>query len=122
MAFAGGTLCDEAMVLAAESLGPIRSNIPLEPGWFLGPHEPANGHVMLDFGDDEMTVGRPHPIIDNALRVRRLLDDAADPSCGVLLLDVVLGHGAHPTPRPSLPPRSAGPGTTQHATFPSSSR
>jgi FdrA protein len=102
--YAGGTLCDEAMVLAAASLGPIRSNIPLEPSWRVNPGDPAEGHVMLDFGDDEMTAGRPHPMIDNALRVRRLLDEAANPTCGVLLLDVVLGHGAHPDPAAELAP------------------
>ncbi|HET9901056.1 MAG TPA: hypothetical protein VFR46_08345, partial [Actinomycetes bacterium] len=54
--------------------------------------------------DDEMTVGRPHPMIDNALRVRRLLAEADDPTCGVLLLDVVLGHGAHRDPAAELAP------------------
>jgi FdrA protein len=102
--YAGGTLCDEAMVIASDILGPVRSNIPLEPSWRLAPDEPAEGHAMLDFGDDEMTAGRPHPMIDNALRIRRLHDEAADASCGVLLLDVVLGHGAHPDPAAELAP------------------
>jgi FdrA protein len=102
--YAGGTLCDEAMFIASDALGPIRSNIPLEPDWKAAADDPATGHVMLDFGDDEMTVGRPHPMIDNALRIRRLYDEAADPSCGVLLLDVVLGYGAHADPAAELAP------------------
>ena len=38
--FSGGTLCDESMAMAAETLGPILSNTPLEPEWQLagGPH------------------------------------------------------------------------------------
>lgn len=96
--FCGGTLCDEAMLIAAEALGPIRSNIPLDPSWTLG----APGHSMIDFGDDGLTQGRAHPMIDPTLRLDRLagLDEAA----GVVLLDVVLGHGADPDPAAALAP------------------
>ncbi|TDD71383.1 FdrA family protein [Jiangella aurantiaca] len=100
--FAGGTLCDEAMLLVSAALGPVLSNIPLEPSWALEPGLPSKGHTMIDFGDDEMTRGRPHPMIDNSLRIERLLAEARDPSCGVVLLDVVLGHGAHPDPAAEL--------------------
>jgi FdrA protein len=98
--FVGGTLCDEAMLIAAAALGPIRSNIPLRPEWALGPP----GHSMIDFGDDEMTRGRAHPMIDPTLRLERLAAEAADPSTGVLLLDVVLGYGAEPDPSALLAP------------------
>ena len=50
--FSGGTLCDEAMAIAAESLGPISSNTPLEGSWVLGPDLRSPGHLMIDFGDD----------------------------------------------------------------------
>ena len=33
--YTGGTLCDEAMLLLSEQLGPIASNIPLKPEWAL---------------------------------------------------------------------------------------
>ena len=96
--FAGGTLCDEAMVIATERLGAVRSNIPLRPQWRLDPHAPADGHVMIDFGDDELTAGRVHPMIDQSLRLERLAAESDDPGTAVILLDVVLGHGAHPDP------------------------
>jgi FdrA protein len=102
--FSGGSLCDEAMVIAAEALGPIASNIPLDPAWLLGPAERPHGHAMLDLGDDAMTLGRPHPMIDPTLRLQCLATDAADPTVGVILLDVVLGHGAHPDPAAALAP------------------
>jgi FdrA protein len=105
--FAGGTLCDEAMVIAAEALGPIRSNIPLEPEWALPPGQTTDGHLMIDFGDDALTQGRAHPMIDQRTRLDRLAVEAADPSAGVLLLDVVLGHGAHPDPASELAPAVA---------------
>jgi len=96
--FAGGTLCDEAMVIASERLGAVRSNIPLRPQWRVDPHASADGHVMIDFGDDELTVGRAHPMIDQSLRLERLAAEADDPATAVILLDIVLGHGAHPDP------------------------
>ena len=41
-------------------------------------------------------------MIDPSLRLERIAVEAADPTCGVLLLDLVLGHGAHPDPAPEL--------------------
>ena len=105
--FAGGTLCDEAMVIASAALGPVRSNIPLEPDWALPDDLHDSGHVMIDFGDDRLTEGRPHPMIDQGARIDRLLAEAADPTAGVLLLDVVLGHTAHPDPAAELAPAIA---------------
>jgi len=102
--FAGGTLCDEAMVIASERFGEIASNTPLRADWRLDPRAPASGHAMIDFGDDELTAGRPHPMIDQSLRLDRLAKEALDPNTAVLLLDVVLGHGAHPDPAAELAP------------------
>lgn len=105
--YSGGTLCDEAMLIASDTLGTVRSNIPLRQEWDVGPGLRADGHVMIDFGDDALTVGRPHPMIDGTLRVERIRAEADDPTCGVLLLDVVLGHGAHPDPAAELVPAIA---------------
>jgi len=49
-------------------------------------------------GEDEFTQGRLHPMIDPSLRNRRILREAEDPQTGVILLDVVLGYGVHPSP------------------------
>jgi FdrA protein len=108
-AFAGGTLCDEAMLLASAALGPIASNIPLDGAPRLGSDlDAGGGHAMVDFGDDELTRGRPHPMIDMTLRAdwiaRQAREAAATGTGTVLLLDVVLGHGAHPDPASELAP------------------
>jgi FdrA protein len=100
--FAGGTLCDETMLLAAPVLGEIRSNVPLRPEWALPDPATSLGHTVLDLGDDRLTAGRPHPMIDQSLRVARISQEVADPLCGVLLLDVVLGHGATADPAAEL--------------------
>jgi FdrA protein len=105
--FAGGTLCDEAMVLAAAALGPIASNVPLDPAWSLTDGLDTPGHVVLDLGEDEYTRGRPHPMIDHTLRLDRIAAEARRPGGRVLLLDVVLGHAAHPDPAEELAPALA---------------
>jgi FdrA protein len=116
-AFAGGTLCDEAMVIAAAAVGPVASNIPLEGAPRLDASaaldlsgSPA-AHAFVDFGDDDLTRGRPHPMIDGSLRaqwIARTAEEAGDGDNGVvLLLDVVLGHGAHPDPAADLAPAIA---------------
>lgn len=101
--FSGGTLCDEAMVIAADALGVIRSNIPLEPDWGIDGTD-TDGHVMIDFGEDDMTQGRPHPMIDHSLRVAQLEREAQRAGSNVVLLDVVLGHGADDDPAAVLAP------------------
>jgi FdrA protein len=79
--FVGGTLCQEAALIAGPDAG-----------------------TFTDFGDDEYTRGRAHPMIDPTLRLEEIGRAAADPEVGVLLLDVVLGHGAEPDPAQLLAP------------------
>jgi len=100
--FCGGTLADEAMLVAGEVLGPIRSNIPLSPELALGPDLRSDSHLVIDFGDDGLTQGRAHPMIDPSLRLERIAAEGADPTCGVLLLDLVLGFGSHSDPAGEL--------------------
>jgi len=86
--YSGGTLCQEAELIL----------------------EGAGGqkHSMVDLGDDEFTVGRPHPMIDFRLRNERIVAAAGDPATAVILLDVVLGYGAHPDPAAGLVPAIEG--------------
>jgi len=102
--FSGGTLCYEAMAVVAGVVGRVASNIPLRPEWRLADPNRSEGHTFVDFGDDAMTEGRAHPMIDPGLRNERFRREAADPETGVVLLDVVLGYGAHPDPAGELAP------------------
>ncbi|MEX5719376.1 FdrA family protein [Geodermatophilus maliterrae] len=113
--YSGGTLADEAMLVAAPVLGDVRSNTPLRPelGFLVDPSAPdlsATGHVVVDFGDDALTVGRAHPMIDPTLRLEAIARLAASGEPAVLLLDVVLGYGADPDPAASLAPALAAAG------------
>ncbi len=100
--FVGGTLCDEAMLIASAELGPVRSNIPLSADLALDPHDTVAAHTMVDFGDDALTAGRAHPMIDPTLRLDHLARAAADDQTAVILLDLVLGHGSEPDPAAGL--------------------
>jgi FdrA protein len=83
----------------------VRSNIPLSDDLALVPGELlADTHTFVDFGDDALTQGRAHPMIDPTLRNEQIARAAADPSTGVILLDLVLGHGAEPDPASLLAP------------------
>jgi FdrA protein len=74
-------------------------------GTLCGEAERIVGHgTFTDFGADEYTQGRAHPMIDPSLRVDALAA-AREP---VLLLDVVLGYGAHPDPAGELAPAIEG--------------
>ena len=87
--FAGGSLCFEARdVVTAAGAAP--------------------GDSFVDYGEDEMTEGRAHPMIDPWLRDEAFGRAAADPAVGAIIVDVVLGIGAHPDPAEHLAPRIEG--------------
>jgi FdrA protein len=94
--FTGGTLCYETMVLASRRLGAVHSNAPLRDEW--AAPAPEGAHVCLDLGEDEYTRGRPHPMIDPEARLEHIDAAGDDAHTAVVLLDVVLGHGAHGDP------------------------
>ena len=101
--FSGGTLCYEAQVIWKDmGIHPVYSNAPLPGGDVLPDSTKSYQHSAIDLGEEEFTVGRPHPMIDNDLRIRRLLQEARDPEVGVVLLDIVLGYGAHHDPASEL--------------------
>ncbi|MCP6588600.1 hypothetical protein NL514_30895, partial [Klebsiella pneumoniae] len=58
----------------------------------------AQGHRLIDLGDDAWTVGRPHPMIDPTNRISRLLQEARDPEVAAIVMDFVLGFGSHEDP------------------------
>jgi FdrA protein len=102
--FSGGTMCEEAMRVWMPCLGGVWSNVPFSPQWKLESSDISCKHSAIDLGDEEFTVGRPHPMIDNELRIKRLLVEAQDETVAVMQLDIVLGYGAHENPAQELAP------------------
>ena len=95
--FSGGTLCYESLVILDDKFD-IESNVPLRKELFLEAPTKGKKHCCVDLGEDEFTRGIPHPIIDTGLRGQRLEEDMSDPTCRVIMMDIVLGFGADPDP------------------------
>ncbi len=102
--FSGGTLAIETVRALMAFLGEVKTNVTGTGASLLDDPLISQGHTVLDLGEDVFTVGRLHPMIDNDLRVRRMRQEAAEPDVAMLLLDVVLGEGAHPDPASELAP------------------
>jgi FdrA protein len=99
--FSGGTLAYEVLLGLSSFLSPVWSNLGARK---LADPLHSREHTILDLGADEFTVGRLHPMIDQDLRLRRLRQEGADPEVGLILVDVVLGEGAHADPAGELAP------------------
>lgn len=96
--YSGGTLCYEAQLIAADLIGPVYSNAPLKSGMRLPDSLKSIGHSMVDYGEDEFTQGRLHPMMDSSFRANRLIMEAEDPEVKAVLFDCVIGYGCHPDP------------------------
>ena len=101
--YSGGTLCYEAQVIWRDMLAEtVYSNAPLEKMNMLAEGAEQDCHTTLDLGEEEFTVGRPHPMIDNDLRMRYIEAAGNDARTAVIVMDVVIGYGAHPDPADEL--------------------
>ena len=102
--FSGGTLCDETQLMFKETIGSVYSPAPIDPEFKLDDIWKSRENTVVDLGEDEFTVGRPHPMIDFLLRKKRIVEEARDPETAVILLDVVLGYGSNMEPGEELAP------------------
>ena len=94
--FSGGSLSAEAQTVLIDRGHHVTSNAPVAgAGAVL---KGGAAHELIDLGDDAYTRGRPHPMIDPAVRDAPLIEALSDRGIGVILLDVVIGYGAHPDP------------------------
>lgn len=100
--FSGGTLALEVAHRLAGWLAPLATNLGL--GHELEDPRESVGHTIVDLGADELTVGRPHPMIDPSTLYERLAREADDRDVGLVILDVVLGDGAYADPAAGLGP------------------
>ncbi len=102
--FSGGTLAYEAMLGLQPFLADLYSNVPLVEAQRLENPLVSKQNTILDLGEDEFTQGRLHPMMDNELRLRRFAQEVADKDVSVIIMDVVLGEGAHPDPASEMAP------------------
>ena len=102
--FSGGTFCDEALLLSRDILEDVYSNTPFGNIKKLADSWRSEKHTIIDLGDDEFTIGKPHPMIDYSTRSIRILAEAKNPETGVILLDIVLGYGSNMNPLAEIIP------------------
>jgi len=100
--FSGGTFCTEAQILYQKLPGGLYANSPAGSAKKLKNLQQSQKNTVVDLGEDEFTVGRPHPMIDFSLRNKRIAQEANDPETAVILLDVVLGYGSNMDPASEL--------------------
>jgi FdrA protein len=96
--YSGGTLAYEALVMLQDRIKPIYTNLSFKGAAAIADVYKSNEHTIIDFGEDEFTQGRLHPMIDPSLRNTRIINEAKDPETAVVVLDLVLGYNAHPDP------------------------
>jgi len=105
--FSGSALCAEAAAVLAARLGRVVSNTPAGAAEHLDPRDVVRGHACLDLQAESTWHGTPDPISDPARRAELIGDTVNDQTVAVLLLDVILGRGAHPDPAGALAPALA---------------
>jgi FdrA protein len=100
----GGTLATQLVAGLQLLCDPLYSNVALRPEQRLDDPRASRAHSVVDLGADELTAGKPHPMLDAQPLAERLAAEAADPEVGLLLFDVVLGDGANADPAAVLGP------------------
>lgn len=96
--FAGGTICDEVFYTIKDHGNEVVSNVagPVESRLQFGAK--LQGNAMIDFGSDEYTQGRPHPMIDPTFRAAAIVEQAKDVEVAAILMDFELGFGSNENP------------------------
>ena len=97
-AFNGGTYADEVMRVMQDKIGGINSNCPVSPELMLKDSYVSVGNTVIDYGEEEFTLGRPHPVIDPTVRQPAILREAQDPETAVILLDFIMTPPGHMDP------------------------
>ncbi len=96
--FCGGTLAAEALFESSKVLENVTSNVAKKAEQKMVDPLCSTAHCIVDLGDDVFTVGRPHPMISPDLRCERIVQEASDPECAVVLLDFEIGYGSNADP------------------------
>jgi len=105
--FSGSALCAEAAAVLAARLGRVVSNTPAGAAEYLDPRDVVRGNACLDLQAESTAHGTPHPLLDPSRRAGLIGDTVSDQTVAVILLDIILGRGAHPDPAGALAPAIA---------------
>ncbi len=98
--FTGGTLCTETQLILQQA--GINTSSNAAAGSSTPLTDSTDAHRIVDLGADEYTVGRPHPMMEPLVRTDALAQALNNASTAVIILDVVLGYGAHEDPTAAI--------------------
>ena len=93
--YCGGTLAYEALLMLEKQNIEIYSNLSKCEERRLKVNDKSLYNTILDMGEDEYTIGKPHPMINSSSRNEQLLKEAEDESVGIIIADIELGYGAN---------------------------
>lgn len=96
--FCGGTHSEEAVMLLQEMISDLYSNINFGHVTMMENRHVSTKNCLVDMGDEEFTVGKPHPVMDPSILNDRLVQEGSDPDTVILLFDLLLGYGVHEDP------------------------
>ncbi len=96
--FCGGTHSEESVLLLQNSVPDLFSNLKFGKVTMMANRHVSEKNCLVDMGDEEFTVGKPHPVMDPSILVPRMIQEGDDPETAVLLFDLLLGHGVHEDP------------------------
>lgn len=96
--FCGGTLASEVFFEISKVFSNTFSNVSKHDETKMSDPFKSSDNCVVDLGDDVFTVGRAHPMIDPTVRCGRILQEAEDPECAVILLDFEIGYGSNADP------------------------
>lgn len=93
--YCGGTLTAESLSVLRPFVKQVTSNVAKKDNEKMKDPMKSQGHNLVDLGDDIFTQGKPHPMIEPAIRLDRILSEAKLKETAVILLDFELGIGSH---------------------------
>ena len=99
--YTGGTFAEEALMTFCSVAPDITMHTNRDNTKYavrLKTHKQSEQHSLLDMGDLDFTAEAPHTVFDPAQRVQRLQQEIADPSVGLIAMDIILGPGVAPDP------------------------
>lgn len=97
--YTGGTLAYEALnILSKEAQLKILSNISFHGSDKTDDIYNMEGSFIIDLGEDRLTAGRAHPMINPVLRNELIEKMAHQKDSCVIMLDFVLGYGSNEDP------------------------
>lgn len=98
--YSGGTLAYECLYnLEKYTNLNIFSN--LSKNKILNKNDMKN-NIVIDFGDDEYTKGKAHPMIDPSYRNKIFEETLLEKDTSLIILDIVLGYGSHKEPHKQI--------------------